>query len=239
MNSTKIPRLVTKFFQLPFDNRHLKNFDIEKLPWLKLNLEFKHSSALIELTKQITPHSRYFTQSEHNKGLNVYDIYGPTDRQKFRELSLTQDNTDELNKLQYAFNKQVETNTLVQNLFSLLPYKKIYEIYINSIDPGGFISPHKDNRYGKFRSGIKDQTIIHLNNPDGYRFALIESGDMPKDIGVPVMLNTNKYIHSVMNDSNEIRYLVHIHGDVHNEEMEQLMLNSFYKSSPKIPKADG
>jgi len=65
---------------------------------------------------------------------------------------------------------------------------------------------------------------------------------MPKDIGVPVMLNTNKYIHSVMNDSNEIRYLVHIHGDVHNEEMEQLMLNSFYKSSPKnstiIPKLD-
>ncbi len=67
MNSTKIPRLVTKFFELPFDNRHLKNFDIEKLPWLKLNLEFKHSSELIELTKQITPHSRYFTQSEQTK----------------------------------------------------------------------------------------------------------------------------------------------------------------------------
>lgn len=229
MNSTKIPRLVTKFFELPFDNRHLKNFDIEKLPWLKLNLEFKHSSALIELTKQITPHSRYFTQSEHNKGLNVFDLYGPTDKETFRKLSLTQDTTDELNKLQYAFNKQVETNLLVQNLFALLPYKKIYEIYINSIEPGGFISPHKDDRYGKFRSGIKDQTIIHLNNPDGYRFALIESGDMPKDIGVPVMLNTNKYIHSVMNDSNETRYLVHIHGDVNCEDMDKLMLDSFYQ----------
>lgn len=229
MNSTKIPRLVTKFFELPFDNRHLKNFDIEKLPWLELNLKFQHSSELIELTKQITPHSRYFTQSEHNKGLNVFDIYGPTDKETFRKLSLTQDTTDELNKLQYAFNKQVEKNLLVQNLFALLPYKKIYEIYINSIEPGGFISPHKDDRYGKFRSGIKDQTIIHLNNPDGYRFALIESGDMPKEIGVPVMLNTNKYIHSVMNDSNETRYLVHIHGDVHCEDMDKLMLDSFYQ----------
>lgn len=229
MNSTKIPRLVTKFFELPFDNRHLKNFDIEKLPWLELNLKFQHSSELIELTKQITPHSRYFTQSEHNKGLNVFDIYGPTDKETFRKLSLTQDTTDILNKLQYAFNKQVEKNLLVQNLFALLPYKKIYEIYINSIEPGGFISPHKDDRYGKFRSGIKDQTIIHLNNPDGYRFALIESGDMPKEIGVPVMLNTNKYIHSVMNDSNETRYLVHIHGDVHCEDMDKLMLDSFYQ----------
>ena len=48
---------------------------------------------------------------------------------------------------------------------------------------------------------------------------------MPKDIGVPVMLNTNKYIHSVMNNSNETRYLVHIHGDVHSEDMDKLMLD--------------
>ena len=228
MNSTKIPRLVTKFFELPFDDRHLKEFNIETLPWLKLNLQFKHSAELIELTKVIKPHDRYFTTG-NTKGLNVYDIYGPTDKEKFRQLSLTQDTTDELNKLEYAFNKQVETNQLVQNLFALLPYKKIYEIYINTIEPGGYLHPHKDNRYGKFRSGIKDQTIIHLNNPAGYRFALIESGDMPKDIGVPVMLNTNKYIHSVMNDSNETRYLVHIHGDVHCEDMDKLMLDSFYQ----------
>ena len=52
---------------------------------------------------------------------------------------------------------------------------------------------------------------------------------MPKDIGVPVMLNTNKYIHSVMNNSNETRYLVHIHGDVHSEDMDKLMLDSFYQ----------
>ena len=35
-------------------------------------------------------------------GLNVFDIYGPTDKETFRKLSLTQDTTDELNKLASA-----------------------------------------------------------------------------------------------------------------------------------------
>jgi len=177
------------------------------------------------LTKTITPHTRYFTTSEYNKGLKVYDIYGPVDKDKFRKLSLTEDTNDKLNQLQYEF--KIPVNNAIQNLFNLLPYKKIYEIYINSIDPGGYIYPHKDDRYGKFRSGIKDQIIIHLNNPTGYRFALIESGEIPKHVGMPVMLNTNCYMHSVMNQSNETRYLVHIHGDVHCEEMNRLMNLSF------------
>ena len=227
MPSTNIPRIVTKFFEMPTNDKHLKNFDIEKLPWLTLDIKYDYCEQLIELTKQIKPHTRYFTTSDYNKGLKVYDIYGPTDKETFRKLSLTHDTTEELNKLEYGF--KCDTNDAVLKLFSLLPYKKVYEIYINTMDPGGYLYPHTDNRYGKFRSGIKDQTIIHLNNPEGYRFSLMEAGEIPKDIGRPVMLNTNRYMHSVMNPSTQTRYLVHIHGDVHCEEMEQLMLNSFYQ----------
>ena len=63
MSSTNIPRIVTKFFEMPTNDKHLKNFDIEILPWLPLNIKYEHCEQLIELTKQIQPHTRYFTTS--------------------------------------------------------------------------------------------------------------------------------------------------------------------------------
>lgn len=230
MTYSSIPKIVTKFFELEKDAKGFDQFDIINMPWLELNSKYMHGERLINLVEQkIKPHNRYF-DPWMSRGVDVFDIFGPTNKEKYRDYRKN-DNTDLLNTLHYTVRDELSGERVVTDLLHLIPYKHLYEVYINAIRPGGYLYPHIDNKkklYGKHREGLKDQIAIHLTNPEGYKFGFRGHGEVPKQIGVPTCLNTNKYMHCVMNDSNQTRYLVHIHGE-HSTELEQLMVASFTK----------
>ena len=222
-----IPKIVTKFFELQTNKGTHEEFNITTLPWLELKLHYKHGDRLVRLIEEkIKPHTRYFNSSE-SRGIEVFDVYGPIDKEKYREYR-NQNTTKSLNTLDYGISKELIGNSEITELLNLIPYKNLYEVYINAIRPGGYLYPHIDKDPGRYREGLKDQIAIHISNPAGYKFSFLNHGEVPKSIGVPTCLNTNKYIHCVVNDSNQTRYLIHMHGE-HSTELEKLMLESFTK----------
>ena len=230
MTYSDIPRIVTKFFELEQDAECFDQFDIINMPWLELDSKYTHGDRLVSLIEEkIEPHSRYF-DPRMSRGVDVFDIFGATDKEKYRDYRKN-DSTHLLNTLQYRVRDELSGERAVTDLLQLIPYKKVYEVYVNAIRPGGYLYPHIDNKkilYGKRREGLKDQIAIHLTNPEGYKFGFRGHGEVPKQIGVPTCLNTNKYMHCVMNNSNQTRYLVHMHGE-HSTGLDQLMVESFTK----------
>jgi hypothetical protein len=230
MTYSDIPRIVTKFFELEQDAECFDQFDIINMPWLELDSKYTHGDRLVSLIEEkIEPHSRYF-DPRMSRGVDVFDIFGATDKEKYRDYRKN-DSTHLLNTLQYRVRDELSGERAVTDLLQLIPYKKVYEVYVNAIRPGGYLYPHIDNKkilYGKHREGLKDQIAIHLTNPEGYKFGFRGHGEVPKQIGVPTCLNTNKYMHCVMNNSNQTRYLVHMHGE-HSTGLDQLMVESFTK----------
>jgi len=225
-----IPRIVTKFFELEQDAKGFDHFDIVNMPWLELNSKYTHGDRLVSLIEEkIEPHNRYF-DPWMSRGVDVFDIFGATDKEKYRDYRKN-DSTHLLNTLKYSVREELVGEHIVTDLLQLIPYKNVYEVYVNAIRPGGYLYPHIDNKkklYGKHREGLKDQIAIHITNPEGYKFGFQGHGEIPKEIGIPTCLNTNKYTHCVMNDSNQTRYLIHMHGE-HSTDLEQLMVESFTK----------
>ena len=225
------PKTLEYFFQTD-DNHYNDEFstlDYNQTPWVVLDHKFEKCNELIDIVTMLsTGHVRNFLDGYY-QNLSVYDIYGPTDKKEYRS-HIHDDDTSNINQfIDFEFtNKLYKTNSIISELFNLLPYKKIYEITVNKLEPGGYIIPHKDV-HGKWKSGLQDQIIIPLYTPDNCFFKFWGVGEVPTLDGVPVVLNTYKYLNAVMNKSKEDRYLLHIVGDIHTQNMYDLIQKSFDK----------
>ena len=174
MTYSDIPKICTKFFDLQKNKEVSKEFDIITLPWLELKLHYKHGNRLVELVEEnIKPHTRYF-DSSGSRGIEVFDIYGPIDKEKYREYR-NQNTTKSLNTLDYGISKELIGYSEITELLNLIPYRNLYEVYINAIRPGGYLYPHIDKEPGRYREGLKDQIAIHISNPEGYKFSFLIS----------------------------------------------------------------
>ena len=96
MTYSDIPKIVTKFFELDKDAKVFDQFDIINMPWLELNPKYTHGDLLVNLIEEkIQPHNRYF-DPWMSRGVDVFDIFGPADKEKYRDYRKN-DNTDLLN----------------------------------------------------------------------------------------------------------------------------------------------
>jgi hypothetical protein len=99
---------------------------------------------------------------------------------------------------------------LVPNLhkfLSSLPYKLFDRVRIMRLAPGGYIMPHTDNKNQRAFSPLN----IAINNPEGCNFIFKDKGLVPFVTGTGMILDVGRE-HIVINNSNEVRYHIIVHG---------------------------
>lgn len=118
----------------------------------------------------------------------------------------------------YGFTNSVEaayhwTDACVRvpNLYkflSNLPFTEFDRVRIMRLAPGGYIMPHTDNKFERAFSPLN----IAINNPDGCHFVFKNKGIVPFEAGTGLVLDVGAE-HIVINNSNEVRYHVIVHGN--------------------------
>ena len=88
-----------------------------------------------------------------------------------------------------------------------LPFRVFDRVRIMRLAPGGYIMPHSDNKFQRAFSPLN----ISINNPVGCDFIMRDGGIMPFVAGTGLVLDVGRE-HSVMNDSDEVRYHIIVHG---------------------------
>jgi len=88
-----------------------------------------------------------------------------------------------------------------------LPYTKFHRVRIMRLAPGGYIMPHRDGADRSF-----GPLNIAINNPVGCHFIFEGKGIVPFEPGVGMVLDVARK-HAVINQSNEARYHVIVHGE--------------------------
>jgi hypothetical protein len=73
--------------------------------------------------------------------------------------------------------------------------------------PGGYIMPHTDGVDRSF-----GPLNIAINNPSGCHFVFEEKGIVPFEPGIGMVLDVGRR-HAVINQSDEARYHVIVHGE--------------------------
>jgi hypothetical protein len=116
----------------------------------------------------------------------------------------------------YGFSSEQEANykwtsvcdklPLTKNLIDSLPFKDYGRVRIMRMRPRGYIMPHTDGSgriFGPFNFAI--------NNPEGCEFVIEGHGVVPFKQGSGFLLDIGMK-HAVLNDSEEHRYHIIIHG---------------------------
>lgn len=116
----------------------------------------------------------------------------------------------------YGFNSLDEANyhwtdvcDLIPNLYKFLsglPYKKFDRVRLMKLEPSGYIMPHTDGP-GRIFSPLN----IAINNPENCHFVFKNKGIVPFSPGSGMILDVATE-HIVINNSNEPRYHVIVHG---------------------------
>lgn len=93
------------------------------------------------------------------------------------------------------------------NFLRTLPYERFHRVRIMRLAPGGYIMPHRDGAGRAF-----GPLNIAINNPVGCRFVFERGGVVPFQPGSGMVLDVAR-THAVINEGQEARYHVIVHGE--------------------------
>lgn len=101
----------------------------------------------------------------------------------------------------------------LQSILYKIGYRKILSYSILELDPKSYIEIHVDDYYSsknyKYLVGAK-KFYVSFNVQDEIYFKLGNAGILPLD--KPLLINSLKHVHSVVNDSNQIRKAFMVYG---------------------------
>jgi hypothetical protein len=119
----------------------------------------------------------------------------------------------------YRWTEVCEYAPYIVETIKRLPYASFGRVRIMRLKPGGYIMPHVDGP-GKIFGPVN----LPLTQPQGCRFVFKDIGTVPFKPGHGFMLDIGRE-HCVVNESNEDRYHIIIHGRTTND-MDTLIKQS-------------
>ena len=196
------------------------------LPWLKLDIGFNHETML----KEAVALKDRFVKHRDNDGIGGYQHKG------WRSLAIhgiSAEKTNHYEQYGYKSNKETpyrwtEISGLCPNTVSFFkqkfPFSAYYRVRFMLLEPGGYITPHTDTAINKL-----SPVNIALNHPKGCKMKMKgHEGVVPFKPGTAMMLDVGNE-HAYINDSNEDRYHIIVHG-VRTKEFEDLVVRSYAKN---------
>ena len=114
---------------------------------------------------------------------------------------------DTLEQANYHWTDACDRLPMLTKFLQSLPFKLFDRVRIMRLAAGGYIMPHSDNKFERAFSPLN----IAINNPVGCKFVMREGGTVPFEAGTGMILDVGRE-HIVMNDSDETRYHIIVHG---------------------------
>lgn len=112
-----------------------------------------------------------------------------------------------------------ETTAMIKSIPGYQMFDRVRFMYL---EPGGYITPHTDYKHNKL-----GPLNISLNNPKQCYFKMLDDNAyVPWEPGNMIKMNVG-HNHAVMNDSDEVRVHMIVHGIYGGKEFEDLILNSW------------
>ena len=193
------------------------------LPWLDLKIDIPHEEMLeeaINLKDRFVKHrDQDGVGGYRHKGWRSLCIHG-----------IDAEKTNHFDQYGYTSNKEtpykwtdiIDRCPVTYNYFkNVFPYKQYFRLRYMLLEPGGYITPHNDSDVSKL-SPIN----IALNHPKGCKMKMKDhEGYVPFKPGSVVMLDVSN-THAYINDSDEDRYHIIVHG-VRSKEFEKLVVRSY------------
>jgi len=199
------------------------------LPWLKLDIEFNHETML----KEAIALKDRFVKHRDQDGVGGYRHKG------WRSLAIhgiSAEKTNHFEQYGYKSNKETpyrwtEISGLCPNTVSFFketfPFSSYYRVRFMLLEPGGFITPHTDT----FDSRLAPINMA-LNHPKGCKMKMKgHEGFVPFKPGTAMMLDVGNE-HAYINDSDEDRYHIIVHG-VKTNKFKDLVVKSYEKNGYK------
>ena len=193
------------------------------LPWLDLDIEFPYE----EMHKEAISLKNRFVKHRDQDGHGGYRHKG------WRSLCIHGIDAEKTNHYEeYGYKSNQETPyrwtdiidqcPITYKFFkNVFPYKQYFRLRYMLLEPGGFITPHDDSDVSKL-SPIN----IALNHPKGCKMKMKNhEGYVPFKPGSVVMLDVSN-THAFLNDSDEDRYHIIVHG-IRSKEFEELVIRSY------------
>ena len=199
------------------------------LPWLKLDIEFNHETML----KEAVALRDKFVKHRDQDGVGGYRHKG------WRSLAIhgiSAEKTNHFEQYGYKSNKETpyrwtEISGLCPNTVSFFketfPFSSYYRVRFMLLEPGGFITPHTDT----FDSKLAPINMA-LNHPKGCKMKMKgHEGFVPFKPGTAMLLDVGNE-HAYINNSNEDRYHIIVHG-VKTKQFKDLVVKSYEKNGYK------
>jgi hypothetical protein len=196
------------------------------LPWLKLDIEFNHETML----KEAIALKDRFVKHRDQDGVGGYRHKG------WRSLAIhgiSAEKTNHYEQYGYTSNKETpyrwtDVSGLCPNTVSFFketfPYKAYFRVRFMLLEPGGYITPHKDSYTNKL-SPIN----MALNHPKECKMKMKgHEGFVPFKPGTAMMLDVGNE-HAYVNESDEDRYHIIVHG-IKTKDFENLVVRSYEKN---------
>lgn len=115
-----------------------------------------------------------------------------------------------LEEANYHWTEICEQVPILSNFLKSLPYDMFDRVRIMKLAPQGYIMPHTDGASRMF-----GPLNFAINNPTGCDFVFENKGIVPFRAGVGMVLDVGRR-HMVINNSDEYRYHVIVHGHTSN-----------------------
>jgi hypothetical protein len=214
LENSLLPQTVKDFYEYNFNFTMVDKSvaDATKIPYMKYQKEI--SAELIEVANQEVQDNLEFIESvgteygQHNDNLKEFQ------KSAWRILWLSK--------------KKIKTSEFdkfpcIQKLIDSLDLD-YWQAFIGVLPPGGFIYPHKDidiqtlnnKQYENYRGCT--QLYIPLSWPAGNYIKFAGAGTLSFESKKPMVVNTDHFTHSVVNVSDQTRYVLAIrsHNDIIN-----------------------
>ncbi len=199
------------------------------LPWLELDINFNHETML----KEAVALKDKFVKHRDNDGIGGYRHKG------WRSLAIHGISAEKTNHYeQYGYKSNEETPYCWTEISGLcpytvsffknqFPYKKYFRVRFMLLEPGGYITPHTD----MFDNRLSPINIA-LNHPKGCKMKMKGYKEfVPFKPGSAMLLDVGNE-HAYINESNEDRYHIIVHG-VKAKKFEDLVVRSYEKNGYK------
>lgn len=188
------------------------------LPWFKLDIEIPTDIILKEIQRAqhfLVPHRDQY--GEH-RGWKSFCLHGKSTEQ-------TQHCDDDrpfhwIPEIQEIMPQTVE-------FFKSWPGGTYQRVRVMSLEPGGYVSLHRDNN-----TNYLGPINIAITQPEGCRFIMKDWGMVPFKSGDAYMLDVGNW-HAVFNDSDETRYHIIIHFTEWTSDFQTLLVDSYKKMAAK------
>ncbi len=205
------PVLVKDFFKYNFDfhlhpKASVRNlFGNEQVPYFQFDYKYNE----IEIYNELQNNIDYLLSYEKIPAQHRYN--NSSDQKRWRTI------------FPYPYNNGVVQNVddfildkiklpILYEFYKSLPIENIYLSFLGLLPAGGYIAPHKDFSNNDIPAGCR-QLYFAVNGKSGNYLKIHNVGLVPY-CDRPTVLNNQSFTHSLVNQSNEPRWIIAVVGNL-------------------------